>query len=359
MAYQVLIIIIGKMIFRKNKQKARPDSAIGLDLGARQIKATMVRRQGETFQLSKYAVRTPTKGATVEQYAADLQEVLNKLGTEERRMRVTLSCASAMVCQVEFPRVPLDDVKSALRISSAHYLRRDFSNYYLDVFELLEGSEDPKAQKSAKIKVLVGGATRDEVNWYRSALAAAKINPATIELTAVSVVNALQVCQTELCDKEVLLLLDIGARSTSINLLRHGQPLMTRITPFGGDQINEQIGRVLTLEPEAAEAAKLKMSDSVQPVIRQSIAPLVREIRSSIDFFERQHECHVGRAFACGGSACSTVLLDFLSEEVGFRIEPWNPVSTFDTTHFNGEGPALAALAPCLAAAIGAATAQL
>lgn len=347
------------MIFRKKKQPTRPDCAIGLDLGSRQIKAAVVRRQGAALQLSKYAVRTPTKGATVEQYAADLQEVLNNLQVEERRMRITLSCSSVMVCQVEFPRVPLDEVKAALQTYSAHYLRRDFSNYYLDVFELVEGPVDPAAPKSAKIKVLVGGATRDEVNWYRNALAAAKINPTTIELTAVSVVNALQVCQVELCDKETVLLLDIGARSTSINLLQRGQPLMTRITQFGGDLINDHIAEVLTLQPAAAEEEKLKMSDTIQPLIRHSITPLVREIRSSIDFFERQYECHVARALACGGSACSTALLDCLSEEVGFQIESWNPVSTFDTAHFNGEGPALTALAPCLAAAIGAAAGQL
>ncbi|MEI6085032.1 MAG: pilus assembly protein PilM [Verrucomicrobiota bacterium] len=347
------------MTLRKNKQKNRPDCAIGLDLGARQIKAVMVRRQEAAFQLAKYAVRTPVKGATHEQYAADLQEVLNQLGTDDRRMRVTLSCASAMVCQVEFPRVPLDEIKATLQSYSAHYLRRDFSSYYLDVFELIEESAEPQAQQSAKINVLVGGATREEVNWYRTALAAAKIQPTSIELTAVSVVNALQVSQAELCEKEVLLLLDIGARSTSINLLRHGQPMMTRITQFGGDLINEYIAQMLTVQPDAAEAEKLKMSETVQPLIRHSLTPLVREIRSSIDFFERQHDYHVARAFACGGSACSAGLLALVSEEVGFQIEAWNPVSTFDTAHFNGEGPALTALAPCLAAAIGAATGQL
>jgi Tfp pilus assembly PilM family ATPase len=110
----------------------------------------------------------------------------------------------------------------------------------------------------------------------------------------------------DLCAKEVLLVLDIGAHSTSINFLLHGQPVMTRIAQFGGDLVSEYIAQVLTLQPEIAEEEKLKMSETVQPLIRQSISPLVQEIRSSIDFFERQHECHVTRLFACGGSACSS-----------------------------------------------------
>ena len=101
------------------------------------------------------------------------------------------------------------------------------------------------------------------------------------------------------------------------------------------------------------------MTDPVQALVRTAISPLARELRSSIDFFERQHECHVSQAFACGGSACSPVLLEILSEAVGIHIDRWNPIETFDTTHFNGAGAQLSELAPTLAAAVGAAAARL
>jgi type IV pilus assembly protein PilM len=254
-------------------------------------------------------------------------------------------------------------VKAALQINSAQYLRRDFSNYCLDAFELVDPkadpAADPKTKKQTKMTVIVGGATREEVAWYRNALVAAKIRPEVMELAAISVVNALQLCQPDLCEKEVVLLLDIGAHSTSINFLRHGQPVMTRIAQFGGDLISDYVAQVLTIPAEAAEEEKRQMSDPVQPLIRQSIAPLVQEIRSSIDFFERQHECHVTRLLACGGSACSGKMLEFLSEEVGLHIEAWNPVSSLDTAHFNGESAKLMSLAPSLAAAIGAAVSHM
>jgi type IV pilus assembly protein PilM len=209
------------------------------------------------------------------------------------------------------------------------------------------------------MQVLVGGANKDEVGWYRDALTVAKIRPEVMELAAVSVVNAFQLSHAELCENEIVLVVDIGGRSTTINFLRQGVPVITRIMHFGGYQLSEYIGQMLTLETTAAEQEKVRMSEPVQALVRTAISPLARELRSSIDFFERQHERHVGRAFACGGSACSAALLDLLSEVVGIRIEQWNPVETFETGHFNGEGAKLAALAPTLAAAIGAAAARL
>jgi len=347
------------MFLRRAKQTKR-DVAVGLDLGTSQIKAAVLRRQGESLQLAEYAI-IPTTHTGVgrpeaqPQFAAQLQQLMSSLSVPERRVSVTISSDSAIVCETEFPRMPLDEVKSALKLNSTRYLRRDFSNYYLDAVELTEPPVDGKEKKPQAMKVLVGGANKEEVLWYRNALLAARIRPDVMELSAVSVINAFQVGNKEVCEKEVVVLVDIGARSTSINFLRHGQPLMTRITHFGGSQISEYLAQMLTLEASAAEEEKLKMSDPVQPLVRSAIVPLAKEVRSSIDFFERQHECHVTKAFACGGSACAPVIIEFLSDQVGTRIECWNPIQSFETSHFNGDGATLTALAPSLAAAIGAA----
>ena len=350
------------MFLTRNKQNKR-DTAIGLDLGASQIKAAILRRKGDALELVDYAVMQSSaaigeRGAE-QQLAAELQQLMNRLKFQERRAGVAISCSSAMVCETEFPRMPLEEIKSVLKLNSARYLRRDFSNYYLDAVELAEPSENGKNKQSPTMKVLVGGANKEEVRWYRDALLAARIRPEVIELAAVSVINAFQVGNPVICEKEVVLLVDMGARSTSINFLRHGQPQMTRIMHFGGAQVSEYIAQSLTLQADAAEEEKIKMSDSVQPLVKSAILPLAKELRSSIDFFERQQECHVSKAFACGGSACAPRMLEFLSEEVGLRIESWNPVQSFQTSHFNGEGPKLLAIAPSLAAAIGAAATRV
>jgi type IV pilus assembly protein PilM len=350
------------MIFRRNKQQKR-DAAIGIDLGMSQIKATVLQHHGDGLRLSQYAVRqlpiAAGKPGAEQQFAEQLQQLMNDLGVQERRACVSISCSSAMVCQAEFPRMPIEEVKSALKLNSSRYLRRDFSSYYLDAVELVEPQQDGKGRKSPQMKVLVGGAAKEEVTWYRNSLLMAKIRPEVIELAAVSVINAFRVSFPEICENEVVLLADIGARSTSLSFLRHGMPLITRIMHFGGAQVSDYVAQALTLDSNQAEEEKIKMTEPVQALVKAAISPLAREVRSSIDFFERQHECRVTRAYACGGSACSPQLLNSLSEEVGMHIECWDPIQRFDTSHFNGEAPRLASLAPSLAAAVGAAVAKL
>lgn len=371
------------MLFQRNK-KRKLDVALGIDLGASQLKATVMRYHRDKLELVEYAVQAVTATAAKPyrgpEFAAELQKLVDGLKTTERHAYVTISCSSAMVCQAEFPPVPLDEIKSALKLNSAGYLRRDFSSYYLDAFELKKGTEDtkgkgkgknvaktpddaktkdaPKGKDSAKSIVLVGGANKEEVDACRDALVAAKIKPRAIELSAVSVINAFQINHSANKD-EVIVLVDIGARMTSINFLLDGLPLITRIMHFGGAQVSEYIGQVLMLKPQESEEEKRKMSPPVQELVKTAISPLAREIRSSIDFFERQHDLHVGRICACGGSACSPQVLAILGEAVGMPVECWNPVDGLDVSQFNGATQRVHSLGPSLAAAVGVAAARL
>jgi len=49
------------------------------------------------------------------------------------------------------------------------------------------------------------------------------------------------------------------------------------------------------LKPQEAEEEKRKMSTPIQELVKTAISPLAREIRSSIDFFERQNDHRVAQ----------------------------------------------------------------
>src|ERR1051326_3679471 len=134
-------------LFRRKKNR-NLELALGIDLGASQIKAAVVRDQGSKLELVEYVVRplatSSAKAYRGPEFAAELQQVVDALKTPERRAFVTISCSSAMVCQAEFPPAPLDEIKTALKLNSVGCLRRDYSSYYLEAFELKKSTEDTK-----------------------------------------------------------------------------------------------------------------------------------------------------------------------------------------------------------------------
>ena len=55
------------------------------------------------------------------------------------------------------------------------------------------------------------------------------------------------------------------------------------------------------------------------------VAPLGRELRASIDFFEHQREKTVNKILISGGAARSEFLLQLLQTELGVTCKAWFP----------------------------------
>jgi Tfp pilus assembly PilM family ATPase len=55
------------------------------------------------------------------------------------------------------------------------------------------------------------------------------------------------------------------------------------------------------------------------------VAPLGREIRASLDFFENQHDRPVSQIYVSGASARSEMILQLLHSELELECKTWNP----------------------------------
>ena len=360
------------MLFRRNK-KTKSDWVVGLDFGTSQVRGVLFQRVSTTlklksadaqalaatnnnstytafkYKLEAFAVRpfpfTPGKSENISAAAAVVAELFSALSAPDSCAFAVINPIGTVVCQVELPRMPLPEARAALQLNSARFLHRDLSNYFIDLTEQSAVGTPTPAPKNNKMQLLVGAATRPDVLWYRNVLMTAKVRPLAIELSTLTVVNGLLATEPELCQNEAILLLDLGARTTSMNFLWRGQLAFTHVMYFGSLQ--------------TAEAEKLKMSETVQKLVQTAISPLARELRSSIDFFDQQHDCRINRTLACGGVAGSPKILEILGLEVGIRIEVWNCLDRLDTTATRGDQAQLAVVAPELAAAVGVALARL
>jgi type IV pilus assembly protein PilM len=342
------------------KQARKRDAVIGFDLGSRQWKGVAVQRTDRGLQLCHYVVAACPSGAGKTELLAScaetVQQLFSQLKVSDRQANVAISSPSALVAMIEMPRFAPEELRTTISLNSTRYLRRDLGNYYVDAVELGE-TTDGKARRSPTMQTLVAGAPKEEVLYFRNMLAAAKIKADTIELGAISVINALQCSHREICEQHLVLLLDIGHQVTSLNFLRLGQPVLTRLMPFGGAQVTEQIARELGVTPADAEQQKHTMSAQMAGTAQDALQTLAREVRSSIDFVERQYDCEIRHAFAGGGTACNPLIVAALSQEVGLPIQRWNPLEGCNVSDV--DAAALEAIAPCLGVAVGVAVAKL
>jgi type IV pilus assembly protein PilM len=170
-------------------------------------------------------------------------------------------------------------------------------------------------------------------------------------------VNAFELAMPAIFAKEVVALVDIGFKNTSICLLQEGELVLSRVVAIGGDRVTNGLAESLGISYAEAEGIKVGMPGEVQSNMESLVTPLGRELRASIDFFEHQQDKAVSQVFISGGSARSELVLQILQEELMAECKTWNPVGSMEMALPPQQVAEIEQVAPQLAVAMGAAAA--
>jgi type IV pilus assembly protein PilM len=170
-------------------------------------------------------------------------------------------------------------------------------------------------------------------------------------------VNTFELAMPEIFSRDVVALVDIGFRNSSICLLQEGELIMSRVVGIGGDRLTTGLAESLGISYAEAEGIKVGMPTEVQSNLEALITPLGRELRASIDFFEHQQDKTVTHVFISGGSARSEFIVQTLQTEIMAECKPWNPLGFVEMALPPQQVAEIEHVAPQLAVAVGAAVA--
>jgi type IV pilus assembly protein PilM len=347
-------------------QAKRRDQIVALDLGDRSTKAIYLQRRGEQFSLVNYAlVDSPIteKGPTPEIWAEHFRTVARTLGVSGKGRRVTLAIGvnDSLFRQVELPLMPLGDMRQMLKFNAKSYLQQELNDYVYDCAYVLNTSgnkpiEVPKASGGQiKQKVLVGGARRQLIEDLQNAVRQAGLIPDQIIPALAGPVNAFELAEPEVFAKEVVALVDVGFKNTTIVILSSGELKLHRVVAIGGDRLTAGLAESLAIGYAEAENIKVGMASEVQAALEAQISPLGRELRASVDFFEHQHDRNVTQVFVSGGSARNELVVQSLQAELMVPCKSWNPLRSLQVELPPDRASEFEQTSPQLTVAIGAA----
>jgi type IV pilus assembly protein PilM len=353
--------------FFDNVARKRHDQILAVDLGSRTTKAVHVQRRGEGYSLSRFALLDAPifeKTMSAEMLTEHLRAVNQALQAKIKLVSLTASVNDALVRHVEMPRMPVEDMRLILKLNSRNYLQQDLSNYVFDCHVLPprgdSKAEPPKTPGSqAKQKVLVAGAKKQLVDDFVEGAKSAGLIADQIVPGLIGPVNAFEKAMPEVFSREVIALVDLGFRSTSICILQEGELILSRVVGLGGDRLTTALSETMNISYAEAEGIKVGMPSEVQSALESVLMPLGRELRASIDFFEHQQDRTVSQAFVTGGSARSELILQTLQHELMIECKTWNPTSFLEINLSNEQKAEMDQVSPQLAVAVGTALSAL
>ena len=350
-----------------NSSAKKHDQMLSIDLGGRTTKAVQLQRRGDDFVLSRYVLLDAPiyeKNLSADLLTEHLKSISQSMDTKSKLITLAVGVNESIVRHADLPQMPVDDMRQVLKNNTKNYLQQDLPGYIFDCSIMLPrlmptAAEKAKASGPLKQKVLVAGARKQLIDDMQTAIRSMGSFPDAIVPGLVGPVNAFELAMPQVFNKEVVALVDIGFKNTSICLLQQGELILSRVVAIGGDRLTNGLAEALGISYAEAEGIKIGMAPEVQPQLEAMVIPLGRELRASIDFFEHQQDQTVSQVYVGGASAASELIVQTLQTEMLVECKRWNPLSFLQMSLPPQQAGEVEHVAPQLAVAVGAALASL
>ncbi len=311
-------------------QPKKRHQVVAIDLGMRTTKAVFLQRKGEGYEFVQYALLDAPvfdKTLSAETLGEHLKGVCQALGGRIKQVVLVIGVNDSLLRHAELPMVPVGDMCLMLKYNSKSYLQQDLPDYIFDCYILPRPAGAPvePGKPGQKCRVLVGGAKKQVIDNLQEATKLAGLAVDQISPSLIATANAFEMAQPEVFGKEVVALVDIGFKNSTISILLNGELDLSRVVGIGGDKLTSGLAEAMGINYAEAEGIKIGLPDEVQMVMQSLLMPLGRELRASIDFFEHQQDKSVGQVFISGGSARSQFIIDTLQSEMMVPCKSWNP----------------------------------
>lgn len=266
---------------------------IGIDIGSKSIKVVDVIKEGNTFKLKAsgvvgYSGLTPDKMTEEKDFVA-LSEIIKKLvkqiGVSTRDANVAIAEDLAFTRVIKFPNLSEEEINSAVKWEAEQYIPIPINE------AIVQHSVLFKDETSSSVSVLLIAAPRAVVEKYVKLLRLANLNPIAAETELMALSRALS------SEKGVNMVIDLGAESTDIGIVRDGVLAFSRSIPVAGEALTRAVSQSLNIASSQAEEYKKTYGlkkDQLEGKIKNAVDPVFRiiteEIKKAIHFFQSEEK---------------------------------------------------------------------
>jgi type IV pilus assembly protein PilM len=345
----------------------------GLDLGTKNLKLVQLnQKKDKTYELTSLLLGEPPEGTLKDGMVADpralgdhIKQLILSFKLKVEKVFGVASGQFVVLRPIHMAKLKPDELNKALRFQAADYLPYSSEDAMIKGMILKPELEDDPQQ----MEVLLMAAPNEIVKNTQDVIRFSGLSPAAVDMEPFALLSVLGISVEPEVFSKTISLVHIGASYTSINIYDNGNLKQSRIVKIAGNRLTEVIANAFDISFEEAEKLKeekgiirvekdatpvapttTKIFNTITPVLSQ----LVKEIRRSFDYYERQFNGTIDNIVLSGGSAKFKNIDSYISNELGIKCSIINPFRNIDISKVQGydEGT-LEELAPSLTVALG------
>ncbi|MDA8431712.1 MAG: type IV pilus assembly protein PilM [Nitrospiraceae bacterium] len=330
--------------------------SIGLDLGSSYIKTVKLKESKSQYELELFDIHPLPPELIVDGSIIDsirlvdsIKEMVKKTGVKTKDTAISISGHSSVIIKrISLPEMSEEDLSESIKFEAEQYVPFDIEDVNLD-FQILGPKEEP-----GQMDVILVAVKKDIINEYIAVIREAGLNPIVVDIDAFALENMYGI-NYEIEPEKNVALLNIGASTINMSILKGGISVFTRDSSLGSNLHTEALQREFNLAYENAE--KLKRGEAVENVSPEDAAAVIEsaseeilsEIVRSFDYYRSTtlHE-DISEVIFSGGCALLKDFASMISSRTGIETkvaEPFRNIklsNKLDIAYINEMAPMMA-----------------
>ena len=247
-------------------------SVLGIDIGSESIKVCEVKSQGREPVVTAMGIIATPEGAVDhtgiyngDAVAAAIKQVLSDSAATVSSAVVTITGqASVLVRTLEVPKMNPTELKEHMQWEINRNIPFAESTVVSDYKPL--GNDDPN---SPNMDVVMAISPQSSIDTLMGCIKRSGRSAAAIDVEPLSLARTLRTNYDDIYANSTVCVVDIGAKTTSINMYHGSKLLMPRQVPIGGEMFTKAIADRFAVgfqEAETMKRERLSIPDSIAGV---------------------------------------------------------------------------------------------
>ena len=318
---------------------------LGLDISSSSVKLVELSRdKAGNLVLDRCAIEPLERGwitdgnvEKFEEVAEAVRRVVKKSGTRTKQVAMALPASAVITKKIILPGGLSDaDLEAQVESEANQYIPFSLDEVSLDFCVV-----GPSTTSAGDVEVLIAASRKEKVQDRQGLAEAAGLKPIVVDVESYASRLATARLIENLPDKgldTLVALFEVGASTTSMQVIKNDEVLYERDQAFGGAQLTQLIVRQYGFSPEEAETKKRSgdlPEDYESGVLKPFVESMAQEIGRALQFFftSTPHN-KVDYVMLAGGSSSLPGLTASVTQQTSFACIQADP---FDGMTIGGD----------------------
>ncbi|MBI5555268.1 MAG: type IV pilus assembly protein PilM [Elusimicrobia bacterium] len=344
--------------------------AVGIDIGTHTIKMAYLKNE----TLAKLGLREISPDTALTTMPAEekdklianvLKQTLAENQVSVKRAVISISGDAVVVRYIILPQMSQKDLETTIKFEAEPYISFPLDQAILD-FQILGDNE---GEETKRMDVLLVAGKKELIDRQVNIIKNVGLRPVLIDVDSFALETLFDYNIGEDTNTGGIVLLNIGATFTNINIIENGVSRFARDIAIAGNNLTKALQRDLRLDYRKAEELKKikglilsededeegdKEAEQISDILKPVCHELLGEIRRSLDYYQAQSsDRSLKKIILTGGTAKIKNLEKIITQETKLPVERINPFEKVKFGVKNISAEQLSDLQPFFAVCLG------